>query len=282
MAEIVCIHGIAQELKSSESLLDEWAPSLRGGVSNAGGSIDGVGIGMGFYGGLFRLSGAKGGESIPVYKPGDLEDALEIALVQEIFDSLAPAPTSSANAKGALELARRSVTQMLQVIASAPYFGQVAQSVVIWYLKQVYRYVTDPTIRQAARNSLIAKIGEDTRVVVAHSLGTVVAYEVLAANPQLPVQMLVTLGSPLGIPALLPRLDPPLLAAGDHCPAGLRHWVNIADAADVVALRKDLGSLYGARVTDYLVHNKATMHHVEPYLTAPETGRAVLAGLAEN
>ena len=130
--------------------------------------------------------------------------------------------------------------------------------------------------------SLIGRIGVEARVVVSHSLGSVVAYETLCARPDLPVRTLITLGSPLGISALLPRLVPPVGSGRAQWPGGLRNWVNIADAADLVALRKKLQPLYGDRVLDQIVHNGATMHNVLPYLTAVQTGRAVLAGLRGN
>lgn len=54
------------------------------------------------------------------------------------------------------------------------------------------------------------EVDADTRVVVGHSLGLVVAYEALCAHPQWPVQALVTLGSPLGRRNLIfDKLVPP-------------------------------------------------------------------------
>src|SRR5262245_1732754 len=85
MGRVVCIHGIAQELKSRERLLAEWSPSLCGGVSNAGGRLDPADVDMAFYGILFRVPGSKDNAAIPNYKPGDLEDPLEIALVEEMY-----------------------------------------------------------------------------------------------------------------------------------------------------------------------------------------------------
>jgi hypothetical protein len=58
--------------------------------------------------------------------------------------------------------------------------------------------------------------------------------------------------------------------------------VNVADAGDAVALVKDLRPLFGNSVDCYLVHNGSHAHDVRPYLTAFETGRAVLTGLAAN
>ena len=118
-------------------------------------------------------------------------------------------------------------------------------------LQQVRRYMTDPQVRRAAQDRVAAEVGEDTRVVVGHSLGSVVAYEALCAHPEWPVRALVTLGSPLGIRNLIfDRLVPAPAAAGPGgvrgaWPGGVRSWVNVADAGDVVALVKDLRPLFG-------------------------------------
>jgi hypothetical protein len=56
-------------------------------------------------------------------------------------------------------------------------------------------------------------------------------------------------------------------------------WFNIADSGDVVALVKDLRPLFGSRVENFLVHNGVTAHSASPYLTARETGRAIISGL---
>ncbi len=128
-------------------------------------------------------------------------------------------------------------------------------------------------------------IESDTRVVIGHSLGSVVAYEALCAHSSWPVRTLITLGSPLGIRHLLfDRLDPPPAMEGTErlgrWPGGIERWTNIADAGDVVALVKDLSQRFGKGVESILVHNGATAHDVRPYLTAKETGRAISAGLA--
>jgi pimeloyl-ACP methyl ester carboxylesterase len=146
--------------------------------------------------------------------------------------------------------------------------------------------MTDARVRQAALDRLAAVVGAETRVVVGHSLGSVVAYEALCAHPEWPVQALVTLGSPLGIRNMIfDRLNPaPAVGASGEIqgrwPGEVQSWVNVADAGDVVALVKDLRSLFGSRVDCYLVHNGSRAHDVRPYLTAAETGAAIVAGLA--
>ena len=38
MAEIVGVHGVAQQYKGPDSLLQEWLPPMRDGVAAAGGA----------------------------------------------------------------------------------------------------------------------------------------------------------------------------------------------------------------------------------------------------
>ena len=65
-------------------------------------------------------------------------------------------------------------------------------------LQQVRQYMTHPEVRQAVQDRVATEVGKDTRVVVGHSLGSVVAYEALCAHREWPVRALVTLGSPPG------------------------------------------------------------------------------------
>ncbi|MEU7602301.1 hypothetical protein [Streptomyces sp. NPDC041003] len=77
-------------------------------------------------------------------------------------------------------------------------------------------------------------------VVVAHSLGSVVAYEALHdLAGALDVRLLLTLGSPLALPnAVFHRLDPGPLEGRGARPPGVRQWVDIADVGDFVAVPK--------------------------------------------
>jgi len=154
----------------------------------------------------------------------------------------------------------------------------------LWDLRQVRLYMTDPGIRDQVQRRVAAAVRAETRVVVGHSLGSVVAYEALCAYPGWPVTTLVTLGSPLGIRNLIfDRLRPAPTAETRGLrgawPGRVEMWANIADSRDVVALVKDLRPLFGVQVSSWLVSNCASAHAVQPYLTAPETGAAIAAGL---
>ena len=59
------------------------------------------------------------------------------------------------------------------------------------------RYLDEPGVRGAARASIQQVIGPETTVIIAHSLGSIVAYEALCTHPAWPVNTLITIGSPL-------------------------------------------------------------------------------------
>jgi pimeloyl-ACP methyl ester carboxylesterase len=180
-----------------------------------------------------------------------------------------------------------SMQGALRALSGSRFFAGLGERALLGDLRQVRDYFHKPGIRQQAWQRVSEAVGEDTEVLVGHSLGSVVAYEALTANPGWPVRMLVTLGSPLGIPNLIfDRLQPAPLAAACAAPGPRgrwpgpgRAWVNVADRGDVVALIKDLRSAFGPGVDCWIVDNGASAHDARPYLTAVQTGRAIWKGM---
>ena len=87
-------------------------------------------------------------------------------------------------------------------------------------LAQVTRYLTNEEIRSAALASVSKLNGPETRVLIGHSLGSVVAYEAAYLINQ-PLPLLLTLGSPLGLQTIVyqrlrPWLPAERAAMGQH------------------------------------------------------------------
>lgn len=108
----------------------------------------------------------------------------------------------------------------------------VSSSVLDLFTRDVYVYLTFPGARVAIDRIVSDAIGREPCVIVAHSLGSVIAYNVLAKrNPTPPVARFVTVGSPLGIRGIKRLIERPL-----RSPACLGHWFNAYDDRDMVAL----------------------------------------------
>lgn len=283
MARVVCVHGVAQQVRGEQSLLQAWVPAVADGLTRAAGPPVPAGeVAMAFYGDLFRPPGQLLAVGDPLYGVADVEPGVE----QELL--LAWWREAAAVDQGVVPPDADTLVQVpggvqagLRALSRSRFFADVALRTLVFDLKQVSRYLLDPRVRQVARARVIAQITPATRVVIAHSLGSVVAYEALCALPGHSVRALVTIGSPLGIPNLIfDRLDPAPQAGRGVWPGpeGLV-WTNLADAGDVVALVKDLRGRFGDRVRNAVVHNGAHAHDATAYLTDRLTGDAISGGL---
>jgi hypothetical protein len=285
VSRIVLVHGIGQQVKGPRTILDEWYPALCDGLAIAHDTDVKPGqdeVAVGFYGDIFRLQGGRGLDG----PPRDASDVSAPEDKQWLRTWWEEAATTETSVHGPDEPGRirtaNWIQQALDALSHSAFFAGLSEHTLVSSLSQVRRYFTDPAIRQAIRDRVGACVTSETRVIVAHSLGTVAAYEAMCAHPQWSGISLVTLGSPLGIRNLVfDRLEPPPSAHRGRWPQSASNWVNIADTGDIVALVKALQPLFDGPVTDVLVHNGARAHDVRPYLTARETGRAVAAGLGK-
>jgi pimeloyl-ACP methyl ester carboxylesterase len=75
-------------------------------------------------------------------------------------------------------------------------FGAAAGVLYVGVLRQVRRYLTDPHLKATVDARVEAAVGERCRVLIGHSLGSLIAYEYLRQHPGHGVQLLLTLGSP--------------------------------------------------------------------------------------
>jgi pimeloyl-ACP methyl ester carboxylesterase len=283
LARVICVHGIGQQSLGEQSLLATWHPALVDGLVRAGHvAVPEVDVAMGFYGHLYRPSGALLALGDPVHGAADVRPGIEQDLLTAWWTCAAAIEKQIAPPNGnALVRVSQSVQTALRQLSKSKFFAGVALRAMVPDLKQVARYLTDPDLRVAVRKQVANLITEDTRVVVGHSLGSVVAYEMLCALPSHGVRALVTLGLPLGIPNLVfDRLHPVPVEGRGVWPGGPDLvWTNIVDGGDVVALEKDLRGRFGSNVRNVLVHNGAHAHSVIPYLSDGFTGAAIAAGL---
>ncbi|WP_117214137.1 alpha/beta fold hydrolase [Allorhizocola rhizosphaerae] len=113
--------------------------------------------------------------------------------------------------------------------------------------------------------------------VVAHSLGSVVAYEALHRYPQKEIELFVTPGSPLAMPvAVFPRLDPAPVNGFGARPPGVERWVNLADRGDLMAIpRGDIAR----RFRDVEAHQDVSVHWLDFHTAANYLRTEALATL---
>ncbi|HEY4368565.1 MAG TPA: S8 family peptidase [Steroidobacteraceae bacterium] len=132
-------------------------------------------------------------------------------------------------------------------------------------LKDVYEYLFVAERREVMRESLLARLrtGGGPFVVIAHSQGSMIAYDVLSSlsADEYQIDLLVTIGSPLGLQEVQDQLQTLTgQKRGLGVPAAVRRWINVADPLDPVCADKRLSGDYaatnGVGVEDFMLWNK--------------------------
>jgi hypothetical protein len=213
MAGVLGVHGVGQQWRDEDSLASEWIPALRDGMRRAGcteaqlpetGDVRCV-----FYGDLFRLHGRALGVGDPWLTVADTTEFDQDLLLAWWREAAEADPRVIHPDARTLARAPDSIQPALRALSRSAFFSGLADRAVLFDLQQVRRYMTDPEVRQSVEQRVAARMTADTRVLIGHSLGSVVAYQTLCAHPEWPVRTLVTLGSPLGVRNLIfDRLTP--------------------------------------------------------------------------
>jgi hypothetical protein len=283
MARVVGVHGVGKQLLGPETIGSAWRPALADGLRQAAaGSLPDNDFAMAFYGDVFRPAGHALAVGGPLYTAADVDQGFELEMLLAWWEAAAAVDPAVAPTGGDTP-ARfpRTAQAAARALCRAAFFSRITLHSLVFDLKQMRRYLLDAEVRTAACERVKAAIGPETRVVVAHSLGSVVAYEALCALPHHQVRALVTLGSPLGMRMVFERLRPAPAPQGAW-PGGERlRWTNVADEDDVIAAVKNLRPRFGDEVTEIVVHNGSHAHDATAYLTARLTGVAVAAGLGD-
>ncbi|WP_103508587.1 alpha/beta hydrolase [Streptomyces sp. SM13] len=309
---LVFVHGVgdSRDAKAEE---DEWLRALANGARRAGQSrrisalVSGWGSATSFayYGDLFKKPGAQGGaDSLGA---GDAAVVGEL-LLEAISDHLA-APGLASQEKRVLLHARaqlapagqsqglgnigRRTLNALTTLMSAPglrWFGGIASSqLTLTILGQVARYLNRGesdaagiSLDRRIRERVAGYLGQDgPTVVVAHSLGTVVALEALHEHKG-DIPLFVTLGSPLGMrTAVLPRTRPQPMGT----PETVGRWLNFWDRDDVIAARPMLehfvlpNTAGVGPVSDRVDSDGLWVHSAAKYLAHPAIAGPVVEAL---
>ncbi|MFG2821683.1 hypothetical protein ACGFX4_19910 [Kitasatospora sp. NPDC048365] len=275
MAPIVLVHGIfnyvrgaAPEQAAARRLAD-CRPRLVESLSRL--SVEAPEMVMAYYADLLRPDGPEQAQSAGGDMTfDDLGPAERVAVAEWLAAAGAVLPEDSQN------VALAPLRQMLGWLVDQRDGGlsgmlreqtiRRLERVLVANLREVEAYTTWPQRRNLVRERVAGVIRQEAPVVViAHSLGSYITYEALHASPDLQVELLVTVGSPLRVPSLARRLDPALRAGRGARPAGVKRWVNIADVGDVVAVPPKLGEVFPVDA-DETCDNGLGFHGIGGYL----------------
>ncbi|WP_405901172.1 serine peptidase [Streptomyces sp. NBC_00727] len=277
---ILGIHGIGNlRVNEDPAAVAGHMSALWGKHLAAGGTPD-ADVRVAYYADLLQDSGHQG-------EDGRLEElsGSEEAILADMFALLESPAAPAGVAQGWLTYLLRS--QLQDIVASKACSPGLMEWFVVRFAKEVHRYLEPGPARRAVQERVRAELTTHRPdVVIAHSLGSVVAYEALHDCGDLDVPLLITLGSPLALPkAVFHRLTPSPERGRGQRPQALRRWANLADPGDLVALPvRGISAVFDGVETDRhcSVHRTYRFHHVEEYLKTPEVAELLAAPWAEG
>lgn len=243
--QLVLVHGRSQQNKDSGALKSEWIAALKKGLSKSGLTlpISEDQIRFPFYGDtLDQMTGGLSAEAAAqIVVRGELplppsEDEFLSAWLTELKERpwIDNAEVEEALREGATRGVQNwGLVQAILKVLDRRIPGASAVSVAI-ATRDVYHYLNKSAFREVMDDGVRSafKAGTET-VVVGHSLGTVIAYNVLAKGEPakgVSVPQFITLGSPLAVTVVKERIKPLVY------PLCVENWFNAMDERDVVAL----------------------------------------------
>jgi hypothetical protein len=266
VTKILGVHGVRTYQGTPDRALpllsEVWTAALAKGM----GTAEGFTLDLAYYAHRLRQETAQGEHAPELLPSGAQEMIIEWALQLR-------APTMTAQGYPTVP-----IRDLIAWVARR--FGldnRLARSFVVAFFGEVHRYFCDEGRREAARAD-VAEAVERVRpkVLIAHSLGSVVAYETLWTTEHPPIELLVTLGSPLAMPNIVH--DRLVAHPGERRkPPRVGRWVNIADPGDFIAVPaggiSDRFDGVDADLTQVI--GAFAYHRVTKYLASPVVGRVL-------
>jgi hypothetical protein len=287
-ALVLYVHGIGAQ-PEPEDLKLEWDLALFG-------SDRGRGTHLAYWSDILHPPGGRRARSLPagvdelspevvLRDAGVRRTARAVALIERLRESL--------DAAGGRAQVPRKAVMPLPGFMRRP----ISRAFLRAFLADVAAYLFDSDRRRQIRKrfaELLAPVPKNRPLtIVAHSLGSVVAIEVLAKLGRERPLTLVTIGSPLGLREVQDFLDLPPEEPPFDMPECIERWHNFSDPFDVVALDHGLRGEFVAReevvvdpLSDEIVLNDRSRrpigfnpHSAVGYLSHPKVRRAVHAAV---
>lgn len=307
MTKLIFVHGINNQGKNSTQIKDEWSDALNSTLkSNGLSEVPQDNIEAAYYGDLLHeMSRDRSGDSDQeeLEKFADTlnndfvlyenDDTGELSYLVSQSDEFILSGADQKLADGERDIFRGDLGKRAghtKIAISTAHlinglFPGLSPAILRLLMKQAGSYLKYKDIYDKVNNKVeeqIFKGMDQDSIIVSHSLGTIVSYNLLRAGlGQGNVRALYTIGSPLGIDFILDELKS--MSGELAFPQGLPKWYNCWDQADFVAFNKpiDQSTLGVAGITNINTFDtsKKDKHAIDSYLRHEFLARLIYSDL---
>ncbi len=296
MRNLVLIHGRSQQLRDAAELKNEWMGALQAGLEgvSANLTIPNEKVRFPYYGQtLFELLGDSDTKATDVVvkghgsEPDPVEQSFIAEAITDVKNTLGISEADIIAAADDPDQIQKDVQNWPWVLAALRVIDRIpglSAATILLVTRDVYRYMRHPgtqmVIDDGVRNAF--DVGKES-VVVGHSLGSVVAYNIMKSEGvkhQWTVPTFITVGSPLGVTAIAQLLKPL------GWPPCVGDWFNAYDDQDVVSLHS-LDHKYFPVTPEIENYSKVknvtpNKHGITGYLADPVVASRIRAALLEG
>ncbi|MBC7842471.1 MAG: hypothetical protein H7099_09165 [Gemmatimonadaceae bacterium] len=288
MRQLIFVHGRAQQEKDAANLKQEWIAAWEKGLAAHAltNPLPDDHIRFPYYGDTLAqmANGLTSAQAAQVIVKGPPPASAEQALMREMIAEIAAhegvAETDILAELDPVVIERGPANWgwVQGILSALDRIRPVSTALVSLVTADVAKYLTDSGIRNSIDSGVRGAVLPDTEaVVVSHSLGTVVAYNVLMSRsglfPGVPVPLFVTLGSPLAVNAVKSSLRPHTF------PKPVGKWYNALDPDDVVSLyaltKKHFDTGGTISNHDKVKNHTSNQHGISGYLDDPDVAKRI-------
>lgn len=283
-AHVVFLHGRGQQGKDPRRLRRMWTAGLGKGLLLADmDPVEARDAWFPFYGDVLAdrldaLEGAVRREALSAAEavaPADT-DARKIYedLLTEAADK-AGYPKNADTREGLFDGVLGGLQRRLGWLANRSRLDEIVIAAVF---SDVAAYLSRDSVRNPVLDTVVEAVPSSGKMVlVSHSLGTVVAMDLITRLPDaVDVALLVTAGSPLGLDTVFERL----LAKGANRPDSVSEWVNVWSPADPIAIGCPLVDDWGTPLEEVITDNPTERAHaIDEYLADVRVAEAIGSSL---
>ncbi|MBN1150247.1 hypothetical protein JXA84_03380 [candidate division WOR-3 bacterium] len=256
--EIMFIHGRAQGKKDPEEQKKAWIKALEKGLKSSGlGLPSEIKCIFPFYGDRLDYI-VQETKFIP-----SIENTIRYKLLEEMAENGGLLRDKEIESEGEKSIFSDENFQKLLKLLERDL--DIGPSFLRIFTKDVSMYLSREGVKKDINGIVVSEITENTRVVVGHSLGSVIGYEVLSGLEKPNIPLFITLGSPLGLCSVKRHVSKPFKK-----PDSVEEWINAFDERDFIALNKldESNSHTGKGITNKNdICNESPGHHgIKGYL----------------
>ncbi|MEW2121864.1 alpha/beta hydrolase [Streptomyces sp. NPDC005474] len=308
---LVFVHGVGGA-RDPAAELDRWLGALEKGALASGHALRvpaligaaATDVRFAYYGDLFAAPEVQGGAETEDIRFDDVHALLREAIHERLAEHADDdgevrvlhhaqaqlTPEGAVQGSGSVARQVLSAANTLLCVPGLRTFGRWASArLMVGHLSQVARYLArgeaddagltlDARVRHRVTEELDPAV---PTVLVAHSLGTVVAVEALSGYLG-EVPLLVTLGSPLGLHAMVGRRTRP---QPPRVPSAVVNWVNVWDRDDFIVGLPNLEDFFEPNDRSVLPDTRrvdsdgAWVHPALKYLAQPGAAGPIVGAL---